>query len=107
MPSKIARLIGSASAAEVGKMLYQLFFPLMFMFGEKLSQVLPVPEDHGVMPPPLRNASLPSVATLYNKHTGGRGCSCVSIRAPKATWHQLYAYLVFCLSFLASPVALS
>jgi hypothetical protein len=35
------------------------------MFGEKLSQVSPVPEDHGVMPPPQRNASLPHVDTVY------------------------------------------
>jgi hypothetical protein len=44
------------------------------MFREKLSQVLPVPEDHGFMPPPPRNASPPCVATVYNKLTGGGGC---------------------------------
>jgi hypothetical protein len=49
----------------------QLFFPLMFTFGEKLSQVPPVPEDHSVTPPPQRNASPPRVATVYNKHTEG------------------------------------
>jgi hypothetical protein len=54
----------------------------MFMFGEKLSQVPPVPKDHGVTTPPPRNASLPCVATVYNKLTGGGGCWCVSIRAP-------------------------
>jgi hypothetical protein len=30
----------------------QLCFPLMFMFEQKLSQVPPVPQDHGVMPLP-------------------------------------------------------
>jgi hypothetical protein len=57
----------------------QLFFPLMFTFGEKLSQVPPVPEDHGVTPPPPRNASPPHGVTVYNKFTGGGGGWCVYI----------------------------
>jgi hypothetical protein len=56
-----------------GQVVVQLFFPLMFTFGDKLSQVPPVPKDQGVMPPPRRNASPPHVATVYNKHTGGGG----------------------------------
>jgi hypothetical protein len=36
----------------------------MFTFGEKLSQVPPVPEDHGVTPPP-RESPLRLVLLLY------------------------------------------
>jgi hypothetical protein len=58
----------------------------MFPFGENLSQVPPVPKDHGVTPPPPRNAALPHVATVYNKCTGGGECWCVSIWSHKPTW---------------------
>jgi hypothetical protein len=46
-------------------------FPKMFTFREKWSQVPPVPVDYNVMPPPLRTASPPHIATVYNKLTGG------------------------------------
>jgi hypothetical protein len=62
-------------------------------------------KDHGATPPPPRNASLPRVATAYNKLTGGGGGWCVSIPAYKPTWPQLYACFVFCLlSFLHLPL---
>jgi hypothetical protein len=41
----------------------------MYVWREAVT-VPPVPKDHGPPPPP-RNASLPRVATLYNKRTGG------------------------------------
>jgi hypothetical protein len=60
----------------------QLFFLLIFTFGEKLSQVPPVPEKHSITPPPPINASPPHFMTVYNKCTGGGWGCCVSIWAP-------------------------
>jgi hypothetical protein len=79
MPSRLHTWIGPISAAEVGKIPYSCFFPLMFTFREKLSQVSPVPKDYNVTPPPPRITSPPQVATVYNKLTGGGGGWCVSI----------------------------
>jgi hypothetical protein len=77
MPNKLHAWVGTALATEVGKMQYN-----MFMFRAKLSQVPPIPENYNAMPPPLRTASPPCVATVYNKHTGGWGGWCVSIWVP-------------------------
>jgi hypothetical protein len=85
----------------------QLCFPLMFTFGE-MSQVPPVPEDHGVMPPPLRNASLPHVATVYNQCTGGGGV--LVCLHPSTTAYLAPDLFMFCLLAVVlstSPVALS
>jgi hypothetical protein len=57
-------------------------------------------------PPPLRNASPPQVATVYNKRTEGGGCWCVSIQAhslPGPSFVHVWSFV--CLSFLSSPVA--
>jgi hypothetical protein len=53
-----------------GKDAVQLFFPLMFTFGEKLSKVPPAPEDYTSS---SRNCLSHPVVTVYNKLTGGIG----------------------------------
>jgi hypothetical protein len=78
----------------------------MFTFREKLSQVSPVPKDYNVTPPPLRNASLPRVATVYNKRTGGGG---VLVCPSEHTAYLAPALCVFCLLSVvlsASPATL-
>jgi hypothetical protein len=70
MLSKIACLLAQPQLQKWARC-SKAIFPLMFTFGGKLSQVLHVPEHHYLTHPPLRNASLPHVATEYNKCTGG------------------------------------
>jgi hypothetical protein len=79
----------------------------MFTFGEKLSQFPPVPKDHSVMPPPPRNASSPSVATVYNKLTGVQGGYCVSSEHPAYLAPALCTFSLLSVVFSASPIALS
>jgi hypothetical protein len=78
-------------------------FPLMFTFREKLSQVPPVPENYNVTSPPPRTASLPCVATVHNKLTGGGEGWCVSIRAhslPGPSFMHVWSSVccLFCIS---------
>jgi hypothetical protein len=47
MSNKLQAGVGTASAAEVGKMQPSSFF--LFMFREKLSQCPPAPQDYNVM----------------------------------------------------------
>jgi hypothetical protein len=76
------------------------------MFGEQLSQIPPVPKDHGVRPPLPGNASLPRVATVYNKRTGGGGAG---VSPSQHTAYLAPALCLFCLLSVvlsASPIAL-
>jgi hypothetical protein len=80
----------------------------MFTFGEKLSHVPPVPKDHDVTPPPLRNASPPHVAMVYNKRTGGGGvlvCLHLSTKTYLAPALCMFCLLSDVLS--TSPIGLS
>jgi hypothetical protein len=82
----------------------QLFFPLMFMFRDKLSQIPPVPKDYNVTSPPPRNASPTRVATIYNKLTGGGGGWCVSIQAPSLPGPSfMHVWSSVCCLFLHLP----
>jgi hypothetical protein len=105
MPSKLHAWIAQPQLRKWASTV-QLFFPLMFTFGEMLSHVPPVPQDDIVMPPPLRNASLPCVATVYNKLTGGGGCWCVSITAsslPGCTFTHVLSSVCCLFWYLPSP----
>jgi hypothetical protein len=52
MPNKLHSWVDTASAAEVGKIQYSCFFPKMFTFRAKLSQVSLVAKGYSVMPLP-------------------------------------------------------
>jgi hypothetical protein len=81
-------------------------FPKIFMFKEKLSQVSPIPEDYSVTPPPLRIASPPCVAAVYNKLPGGGGGWCVSIRAhslPGPSFMHVWSSVFFCSGISCRP----
>jgi hypothetical protein len=79
-------------------MQYQMFFPKMFTFREKLSQVPPVPEDYNITSSPPRITSPPCVATVYNKLIGGGGVD--------VSPSELPAYLApaLCMFYLLSVV---
>jgi hypothetical protein len=78
MPNKLQASIGTASAAQWARCSTAVF-PKMFTFKEKVPSVL---KNYHVTPSPLRAASPPHFATVYNKLTGGGDCWCVSIQAP-------------------------
>jgi hypothetical protein len=75
----------------------------MFTFGEKLSEVPPVLEAHGVTPPPPRIASPPRVPTVYNKCTGGGGAgvSPSEHSAYLAPALCMFGLLSFCLFYIS------
>jgi hypothetical protein len=99
MPSKIARLIFSLSCRS-GQDAVQLFFPLKFMFGEKLSQVPPVAKGiTGHVPFPKKCLSTQS-CYWFNKHTGDGRWWCVSIWAHSLLGPSFIHILSSLLSFL-------
>jgi hypothetical protein len=105
MPNNLQAWVGTASAVEVGKMQYSCFL-LMFTFKEKLSQVLPVPKNCNVMPPPLRTSSPPHFATVYDKLTGGGGGWCVSIWESKLPGPSfVHVWSSVCCLFLHLPLS--
>jgi hypothetical protein len=72
-------------------------FSFKFTFTEKLLQVPLAPEDYNITPPPLRIASPPRVATVYNKLTGEREGAGVS-----PSKHPVYLAPALCMFGLLS-----
>jgi hypothetical protein len=97
VPRTVHAWIGIASAAEVGKMQYSCFSFNVYVQREAVTGSS---YSRGLQcqPPPLRNASPPCVATVYNEFTGGRDDWCVSIRAPSVPGPSfMYVWSSVCL----------
>jgi hypothetical protein len=100
MPSKIAQLIDTDSEAEVGKMKYSCFFLLerirhRFLLFPRITVSLLLPQE----------MLLCLMLLLYIINALEVGVLMCLHLITQAYVAQFYAWLFFCLSFLASPVA--
>jgi hypothetical protein len=103
MPSKIARLIGTASAAEVGRCSTAVFFFNVYIWREAVTGSSCSQRSHCLPHPPEMPVCLMLLLCIINALEAA-GLVCLN-QSTQPTWPQLYACFVHCLlSFLHLPL---